>query len=107
MLWDQLVKKSGWEMEKLWEKVSFGPSKFLNQTEEKLTLNSNRWLLFDPDKEWYQSNEGKPLITATNQPIKDKKIVGKVIDCGKLIKLTKAINRPKAPASFANYFFMG
>ena len=44
--------------------------------------NSNRWLLFDPDKEWYQSNEEQHLTTATNQPIKDKKIFGKVIDCG-------------------------
>ncbi len=82
LLWDQLVRKSGWGVEKLWEKISFGPSKFLNQAEEKLTLNSNRWLLFDPDKEWYQSNEKKHLTTATNQPIKDKKILGKVIDCG-------------------------
>ena len=82
LLWDQLVRKSGWEVEKLWEKISFGPSKFLNQAEEKLSLNSNRWLLFDPDKEWYQSNEEKILTTATNQPLKDKKILGKVIDCG-------------------------
>ncbi len=82
LLWDQLVRKSGWEVDKLWEKISFSPSKFLNQAEERLTLNSNRWLLFDPDKEWYQSNEEKPLTTATNQPMKDKKIVGKVIDCG-------------------------
>ncbi len=82
LLWDQLVRKSGWGVEKLWEKISFGPSKFLNQAEEKLILNSNRWLLFDPDKEWYQSNEEQPLTTATNQPIKDKKIVGKVVDCG-------------------------
>ncbi len=82
LLWDQLVKKSGWEVEKLWEKISFGPSKFLNQSEEKLSLDSKRWLLFDPDKEWYQSNEKKHLTTATNQPLKDKKIYGKVIDCG-------------------------
>ena len=82
LLWDQLIRKSGWEVEKLWEKISFGPSKFLNQAEEKLSLNSNRWLLFDPDKEWYQSNEEKHLTSATNQPIKDKKIFGKVIDCG-------------------------
>ena len=81
LLWDQLVRKSGWKVEKSWEKVGFGPSKFLNQTEERLTLDSKRWLLFDPDKEWYQSNE-KPLTTATNQPIKYKRIVGKVIDCG-------------------------
>ncbi len=82
LLWDQLVRKSGWKAERLWEKISFGPSKFLKQAEEKLTLNSNRWLLFDPDKEWYQSNEQKLLATATNQPFKNKKIVGKVIDCG-------------------------
>tara|TARA_B100000214_G_scaffold350931_1_gene304971 strand:- start:263 stop:1537 length:1275 start_codon:yes stop_codon:yes gene_type:complete len=82
LLWDQLIRKSGWEVEKLWEKISFGPSKFLNQAEEKLSLNSNRWLLFDPDKEWYQSNEEKHFTSATNQPIKDKKIFGKVIDCG-------------------------
>ena len=82
LLWDQLVRKSGWEVEKLWQKISFGPSKLLNQSEEKLSLNSNRWLLFDPEKEWYQSNEEKYSTTATNQPIKEKKIFGKVIDCG-------------------------
>ena len=82
MLWDQLVRKSGWQVEKLWEKISFAPSRFLNQVEEKLSLNSNRWLLFDPDREWYQSIEEKCLTTATNQPIKDKKIYGKVLDCG-------------------------
>ncbi len=82
LLWDQLVRKSGWKVEELWEKISFGPSKFLNQAEERLSLNSNRWLLFDPDKEWYQFNQEKHLTTATNQPLKDKKIFGKVIDCG-------------------------
>ena len=82
LLWDQLVRKSGWEVEKLWEKISFGPSQLLNQVEEKLSLDSNRWLLFDPEKEWSQSNEEKHLTTASNQPIIDKKIFGKVIDCG-------------------------
>ncbi len=84
LLWDQLVRKSGWKVEKLWEKISFGPSQILNQAEEKLTLGSNRWLLFDPEKEWVQSDEKKHLTTATNQPIKHKKIYGKVIDCGLL-----------------------
>ena len=87
MLWDQLVRKSGWEVEKLWEKISFGPSKFLNQAEEELSLNSNRWLLFDPDREWYQSDEKNYSTTATNQPLKDKKIFGKVIDCGLINRL--------------------
>ena len=83
LLWDQLIRKSGWKVEKLWEKISFGPSQLLNQAEEKLRLESNRWLLFDPEKEWLQSKEEKHFSsTATNQPIKDKKICGKVIDCG-------------------------
>ena len=82
LLWDQLVRRSGWKVEKLWKKISFGPSQLLNQAEEKLSLDSNRWLLFDPEKEWVQSNDEKNLTTATNQPIKDKKIYGKVLDCG-------------------------
>tara|TARA_Y100000766_G_C18894677_1_gene600343 strand:- start:167 stop:1441 length:1275 start_codon:yes stop_codon:yes gene_type:complete len=82
LLWDQLVRKSGWKVEKLWEKISFGPSKILNQAEEELRLNSNRWLLLDPDKDWFQSNQNKHLITAGNQSTNDKKIYGKVIDCG-------------------------
>ena len=82
LLWDQLIRKSGWKVEKLWGKISFGPSQLLNQAEEKISLNSNRWLLFDPEKEWVQSNEKKDLTTATNQPIKSQRICGKVIDCG-------------------------
>ena len=82
LLWDQLIRKSGWKVEKLWEKISFGPSQLLNQAEEKLSLNSNRWLLFDPEKEWVQSNTQKNVTTATNQPMKNQKILGKIIDCG-------------------------
>ena len=82
LLWDQLVNKSDWKVEKLWEKISFGPSQLLNQAEERLRIDSNRWLLFDPEKEWFQSNEEKDLTTATNQPVKSQKIYGKVIDCG-------------------------
>jgi len=82
LLWDQLVRKSGWKVEKLWEKISFGPSQLLNQPEERLRLDSKRWLLFDPEKEWLQSNEENHLLKATNQPIIEKKIRGKVIDCG-------------------------
>ena len=82
LLWDQLVRQSGWKAEKLWEKLSFGPSRLLKQPEEKISIDSNRWLLFDPEKEWLQGNEENHLNTSTNQPIKNKKIYGKVIDCG-------------------------
>ncbi len=84
LLWDQLIRKSGWTIEKLWEKISFGPSQVLNKAEEKLSLDSNRWLLFDPEKEWIQSNKENHLTTSINQPVKDQKIHGKVIDCGLL-----------------------
>ncbi len=82
LLWDQLVRKSNWGIEKLWEKISFGPSRVLNQREENLSLGSNRWLLFDPEKQWVQSEEESHLTTATNQPFRNLKIRGKVIDCG-------------------------
>ena len=76
------LRKSGWEVEALWDKICFGPSQFLNQAEEELSIDSNRWLLFDPEKEWVQSNDEEHLPSATNQPIKDRKIFGKVVDCG-------------------------
>ncbi len=82
LLWNQLVKRSGWEVEKLWEKLSFGPSRILHQTEERLSIGSNRWLLFDPEKEWIQPSKIEHLTTATNQPMKEQAIYGKVIDCG-------------------------
>tara|TARA_Y100001968_G_C18693018_1_gene407767 strand:- start:35 stop:310 length:276 start_codon:yes stop_codon:yes gene_type:complete len=82
LLWDQLVRKSGWGIEQLWGKISFGPSQVLNQAEEKLSLESNRWLLFDPEKEWVPSSKENHFTTATNQPIKNQKIYGKVVDCG-------------------------
>ena len=82
LLWEELVNKSDWRVEKLWEKISFGPSQLLKQSEEKLSLDSNRWLLFDPDKEWLPSSDEKSSTTSTNQPVKNKKITGKVIDCG-------------------------
>tara|TARA_Y100001968_G_scaffold271888_1_gene263761 strand:+ start:1885 stop:2562 length:678 start_codon:yes stop_codon:yes gene_type:complete len=81
-LWNELVTKSGWTIKKLWDKISFGPSQVLNQTEERLSIGRNRWLLFDPDKEWIQHSKENLLTTATNQPAKGQKIRGKVIDSG-------------------------
>ena len=42
LLLDQLVRKLGPEIELLWKKISFGPSKFFNKAEKK-ALNSDRW----------------------------------------------------------------
>ena len=84
LLWDELINKSGWEVEKLWKKISFGPSHMINQQEEHLSLGSNRWLLFDPSKEWIKSNPEKHQNNSTNQPLQGQKLYGKVIDCGLL-----------------------
>ena len=83
-LWQELIEKSQWSIEELWEAISFGPSKILNLPKEELNLFSNRWILFDPKKQWVQNNvyPSQSLGTASNQPWKDAKITGQVIDCG-------------------------
>ena len=83
-LWQELIEKSQWSIEELWEAISFGPSKILNLPKEELNLFSNRWILFDPKKQWVQDNvhSNQRFGTASNQPWKDTKITGQVIDCG-------------------------
>ncbi len=84
-LWQELIEKSKWSIEELWEAISFGPSKVLNLPEEKLKIFSNRWVLFDPKKQWVQNNfdSNQRLGTSSsNQPWKDRTITGQVIDCG-------------------------
>ncbi len=81
-LWQELVVKSNWTVEKLWEVLSFGPSKMLNMPEEFLQTGSRRWLHFDPDKRWVQSLDKKSWPFAANQAWEGKQIKGKVINCG-------------------------
>ncbi len=83
-LWQELIEKSQWSIEELWEAISFGPSKVLNLPKEKLNLFSNRWILFDPKKQWVQHTDLDSQLfgTASNQPWEDGEIIGQVIDCG-------------------------
>ncbi|KGG16444.1 Dihydroorotase [Prochlorococcus sp. MIT 0602] len=83
-LWQELIKKSNWSVEQLWESISFGPSKILNLPPEKLSLNSNRWLLFDPNEKWVQRKRqsDQMLKAIANEPWEGLEITGKVIDCG-------------------------
>ncbi len=81
-LWQELVVNSGFSIEKLWELLSFGPSKMLNTQEESIRCKSRRWLLFDPDLSWKQ-NQHNPMSPSTaNQPWQGKELKGKVIACG-------------------------
>ncbi len=81
-LWQELIVKSGWKIEQLWEVLSFGPSRMLNLQEEYLRIGSRRWLLFDPDEAWIQTLDNQKRIFCANQPWQGKKILGKVMECG-------------------------
>lgn len=81
-LWQELVVNSGWPVEKLWDSLSFGPSKMLNIPPEHLSCGSRRWLIFDPDKAWTQDRHAFDSPAAANQPWQNCELRGKVIDCG-------------------------
>ena len=82
LLWKELITNSDWNIENLWDVISFGPSRYINSKEECLKENSNRWLLFDPDARWVQSINKKVFPFAANQPLEGEEINGKVIACG-------------------------
>ncbi len=81
-IWNELVEKGGISIEDLWKFLSFGPSSFLGLPKEKLTIGSNRWLIFDPNKSWVQRRRSKLTPMAANQPWEGETIKGKVIACG-------------------------
>ena len=81
-LWQELIVNSGWSVEKLWEVLSFGPSKMLGLSNEHLSLESSRWLLFDPEEVWTNTFNNQLLPFAANQPWQGEKIIGKIVDCG-------------------------
>lgn len=47
-LWRELVTHRQWPPERLWERLCWGPSRFLGLEPESLQLGSRRWILFDP-----------------------------------------------------------
>ncbi len=84
-LWQELIEKSSWSIEELWEAISFGPSKILDLPKEKLNVFSNRWVLFDPKKKWVNNQNAffnEKLAPTSNQPWKNETITGQIIDCG-------------------------
>tara|TARA_Y100001968_G_scaffold292474_1_gene297701 strand:+ start:14327 stop:15583 length:1257 start_codon:yes stop_codon:yes gene_type:complete len=81
-LWNELINKSGWTIEKLWDSLSFGPSRMLNSKEESLSIGSRRWLIFDPNKKWVQSNCKGISESSANEPFNGKEITGQIIHCG-------------------------
>jgi dihydroorotase len=52
LLWQELVERRGWSVEALWQALSWGPSRFLDQPQERLSPASERWVLWDPGHVW-------------------------------------------------------
>ena len=82
LLWEELIFKRKWSITKLWNHLSFYPSNLLNLDEEKLKIGSKRWLIYDPEKIWINSQCNLGYDSPSNFPKKDKQIKGKVIYSG-------------------------
>jgi len=82
LLWQALVVEQGWSEQELWRAISFGPSQLLQCSEERLSIGSNRWLLFDPEHRWTPKLEQSEGSQAANQPLLGHEITGAVVDCG-------------------------
>ncbi len=82
LLWRALVVDQGWSEQELWQAISYGPSQLLQCREERLSLGSNRWLLYDPDHRWTPSLDDDDPSQAANQPLLMQEITGAVVACG-------------------------
>ena len=81
LLWAELVQGCGWPVERLWQALSWGPSRFLERPAETLSPASDRWLLFDPSHAW-SWGPASCLSRAANQPIWGRALRGAVVASG-------------------------
>ena len=82
LLWEELIIKRKMSISKLWNHLSFNPSKMLGIKKEELSTGSNRWLIFDPDEEWLNNQINLGYDSPSNFPKKGELIRGKVIEVG-------------------------
>ena len=82
LLWEEFVQKRDWPIPKLWKYLSFNPSNLLGIMQEKLSIGSKRWLIFDPDTKWLNNQINLGYDSPSNFPKKNKIIKGKVIHVG-------------------------
>ena len=82
LLWQALVRESGWSVPQLWQALSFGPSSLLNKPAEQLSVDSDRWLIFDPEHRWTVSRSDSAAPLAANIPCAGREITGRVLACG-------------------------
>ena len=82
LLWEEFISRRSWPISWLWKYISFNPSKLLGINEEKLSIGSKRWLMFDPDKKWLNNQINLGYDSPSNFPKKNELIKGKVIHVG-------------------------
>ena len=82
LLWDELVTKRSWDASKLWRHLSFIPSKLLGIPEEKISVGTRRWLMFDPDITWKNTQSNLGYDSPSNIPKKDQLIKGFITSYG-------------------------
>ena len=82
LLWEEFIQKRAWPIPKLWKFLSFNPSNLLGITQEKLSVGSKRWLIFDPETKWYNNQINLGYDSPSNFPKKNELIKGKVIHVG-------------------------
>ena len=84
LLWRELVGRRGWRVEELWQALSWGPSRFLRQPEERLTCPTERWLLWDPERPWPAAKEDSGSLAANGPTLPPGGLQGRVIASGLL-----------------------
>jgi dihydroorotase len=82
LLWEALIRQSGWSVPQLWQALSFGPSLLLNKPAERLSAGSDRWLIFDPDHQWRVDRQDPAAPLAANIPCQGTDIRGRVLASG-------------------------
>ncbi len=82
LLWEEFVHKRDWPIPKLWKYLSFNPSDLLGIMQEKLSIGSKRWLIYDPDTKWLNNQINLGYDSPSNFPKKNNIIKGKVIHVG-------------------------
>lgn len=63
-LWRELVERRGWAPERLWQRLCWGPARYLGLEPERLQPGSRRWILFDPQAA--SGSEPHPSLAANH-----------------------------------------
>lgn len=66
LLWQELVERRGWPVERLWQVLCWQPAQLLGLAPEPLQVGSRRWLLFDPQASASGSMVGSASLAANH-----------------------------------------